>query len=193
MYKFNVPTRFAAMDGGVKTLLMQFNNIVFAGGGVRNITHGERPEDYDMFFVGDNDNIDEVKEFITERLGWSLVFVCPRGELFTFKLEGVKLQIINKRVYVDVEDLIRSFDFSACCWATCNAETLYVLNEAVRTQVTGRCSLVNLEFPVATVNRIGKYQRKGFWMGEVIKEILESIAMMHYDEYLEMGTEVYID
>ena len=119
------------------------------------------------------------------------VFACPLGHLFTY-MKGedfkkpekcVKVQIICKRRYSDVADLINSFDFSATYFAMLwnDDEThfeVYTDHRAIKDVRKKQLSLVNLEYPSSTLNRIYKYRNKGYYTGHVIKEIVARIAQM---------------
>lgn len=182
-------SRFEAIDSDVDEALYKFPRLMLAGGAVRDTLFGEEISVYDMFLTVDAD-LDAIKNYFEER-EYSLVFACPLGHLFTYMKgedfkkpeECVKVQIICKRRYADVEDLINSFDFSATYfgmqWNDEESEfEVYTDHRAIKDVRKKQLSLVNLEYPSSTLNRLYKYRNKGYYTGHVIKEIVARIAEM---------------
>jgi len=96
-----------------------------------------------------------------------------------------------------VSDLINSFDFSSTYFAMLwnDDETyfeVYTDNRAIKDVRKKQLSLVNLEYPSSTLNRIYKYRNKGYYTGHVIKEIVARIAQMG-GSYDHENDTLYVD
>jgi len=182
-------SRFSAIDSDVEDALLSFDGLILAGGAVRDSLFGTEISDYDLFLTHKADLTSISEHFVGQ--GFGLVFACPLGHLFTYMKgedfkkpeECVKVQIICKRRYSDVADLINSFDFSATYFAMLwnDDETqfeVYTDHRAIKDVRKKQLSLVNLEYPSSTLNRIYKYRNKGYYTGHVIKEIVARIAQM---------------
>lgn len=136
------------------------NGVVLAGGALRFLVDPEdTPQDYDLFFT-DTSKIDSVKAKLL-RKGYTKVFECHEGKLTTFKDEDIKVQLINKRDYSSCEDIISSFDITACC-AAYDGEQFYKHNRFVFDNLNKLINLNAIEYPMATMKRIAKYSQKGF-------------------------------
>lgn len=172
------------------------------GGAVRDTLFDTIPSDYDLFLTEGTD-VEVVKSFFESR-EYINVFTCPLGHLFTYMKgedfkkpdECVKVQIICKRKYWDVSDLINSFDFSATYFAMQVDEeddiVVYTDHRAIKDVRKKQLSLVNLEYPSSTLNRLYKYRKKGYYVGHVIKEIVKTIALMG-DKYDPENDTLYVD
>ena len=119
---FNLEENLDVLDSSILSLLR--DGVVLAGGALRALVDtSEEIMDYDLFVL-DQGVISKLKANL-EGAGYKLVFECPKGQLYTYKnSEGTKVQIINKRPYKDCEDLIASFDITACC-AAYDGDTFY--------------------------------------------------------------------
>lgn len=188
--------RFSAIDNSVHDLLVCYEDVILAGGAVRDALFGDEISDYDLFFT-DTKQLENVKGFLLNE-GFSNTFTCPLGQLFTYMKgedfkkpeECVKVQLIVKRIYSDVADLLNSFDFSVTYFALHN-ETVYTSHQAIKDVRKKQLSLVNLEYPSSTINRLYKYRNKGYYTGHVIKEIVARVAeMTSYDPENDM---LYVD
>lgn len=182
-------SRFDAIDSTVADALIDNEGLILAGGAVRDTLFGTEISDYDLFLTNEA-NLTEIADFFANQ-GFGLVFACPLGHLFTYMKgedfkkpeECVKVQIICKRRYIDVEDLINSFDFSATYFAMLwnDDETQYEVytdHRAIKDVRKKQLSLVNLEYPSSTLNRLYKYRNKGYYTGHIIKEIVARIVEM---------------
>ena len=180
-------SRFTALDLDVKSMLATYNTTILAGGAVRDTLFDNEISDYDVFFTS-LEQIEDVKAFLLS-CGFSNTFTCPLGQLFTYMKgedfkkpeECVKVQLIVKRVYHDVWDLINSFDFSATYFAL-KGGVVYTDKRAIKDVRKKQLSLVNLEYPSSSINRLWKYRNKGYYVGHVIKEIVQRVSeMQSYD------------
>jgi len=184
--------RFDMLDNDVVEACLNIEGLILAGGAVRDTMFGVVPSDYDMFLTHDAD-LEEIKDYFLH-CGFGNTFTCPQGKLFTYMKgedfkkpdECVKVQIIVKRRYNDVQDLINSFDFSATYFGLTLDDdfqfNLYTSHQAIKDVRKKQLSLVNLEYPSSTINRLYKYRAKGYYVGHVIKDIVKRVADMgNYD------------
>lgn len=156
---FNLEENLDVLDSSILSLLG--GGVVLAGGALRALVDtSEEIIDYDLFVL-DQGVISKLKADL-EDIGYKLVFECPKGQLYTYKnSEGTKVQIINKRPYRDCEDLIASFDITACC-AAYDGNTFYTHDRFVFDNLNKLINLNKVEYPNATLRRIVKYSNKGF-------------------------------
>lgn len=182
-------SRFEALDENVVDALYEHKGLILAGGAVRDTMFGTEISDYDLFLTHDAD-LTAISEYFVGQ-GFGMVFACPLGHLFTYMKgedfkkpeECVKVQIICKRRYNDIADLINSFDFSATYFGMQYDEdedhlVVYTDHRAIKDVRKKQLSLVNLEYPSSTLNRLYKYRNKGYYTGHIIKEIVGRIAEM---------------
>jgi len=156
---FGLDENLGVLDRSILSLLR--NGVVLAGGALRALVDpSEEIMDYDLFVL-DQGVISKLKADL-EDIGYKLCFECPKGQLYTYKnSEGTKVQIINKRAYKDCEDLIASFDITACC-AAYDGNTFYTHDRFVFDNLNKIINLNRVEYPNATLRRIVKYSNKGF-------------------------------
>jgi hypothetical protein len=182
-------SRFSAIDSDVDDALVLHKGLMLAGGAVRDTMFGTDISDYDLFLT-DKADLTAISEYFVGQ-GFGLVFACPLGHLFTYMKgedfkkpeECVKVQIICKRRYNDIADLINSFDFSATYFGMLwnddeDRFEVYTDHRAIKDVRKKQLSLVNLEYPSSTLNRLYKYRNKGYYTGHIIKEIVGRIAEM---------------
>lgn len=161
---FNLEENLYELDESILNLLG--DGVVLAGGALRKLVDSmEVIADYDLFFVGDDANKTLVLADLESRLksiGYTLVFRCPKGELTTFKKDNEpKVQIVNKRNYTTMDDLISSFDITACC-AAYNGDQIITNSRFVFDNLNKKININRVEYPNATLRRILKYAAKGF-------------------------------
>jgi hypothetical protein len=119
-----------------------------------------------------------------------------KGEDFKKPDDCIKVQIIHKRKYRDVMDLINSFDFSATYFGMEydheGDEFVFTTDwQAIKDVRKKQLSLVNLEYPSSTLNRLYKYRNKGYYTGHIIQEIVKTIALM--TDYDAENDTLYVD
>lgn len=167
------------------------NGVVLAGGALRTLVdHSEEIQDYDLFFL-DQSKIETTKESLVSK-GYKNIFTCPKGELFTYynEDENIKVQLINKRNYLDCNDLINSFDITACCCAY-DGNNLYKHDRFVFDVLNKRLNINVVEYPVASMKRIAKYINKGYVL---TNEAAEKFVMLSNQMQLtEENLAFYID
>lgn len=186
-FKYLKESRFESLDENVVDALYSYEGLILAGGAVRDTLFGTEISDYDLFLTHDADLAGISEYFVGQ--GFGMVFACPLGHLFTYMKgedlkkpeECVKVQIICKRRYNDIADLINSFDFSSTYFGMQYDEdedhlVVYTDHRAIKDVRKKQLSLVNLEYPSSTLNRLYKYRNKGYYTGHIIQEIVLRIA-----------------
>jgi len=164
---------------------------ILAGGALRKLVNAHDTLcDYDLFFTSE-ESFSKTKEVLEESERFSKIFQCPEDKLVSCKDEqGVKVQLIKKRIYKDLTDVISSFDITACCaaWDKVNFRS----NERFIFDVLHKkINLNTVEYPVATLKRILKYSHKGYKMSsEACKEYVKMVSVM---ELSDEDLEFYID
>lgn len=166
--------------------LCNIPGVYLAGGCFRKLVNdSDTILDYDFFFANPN-AISDIKHKL-ENLGAQLIFSCPAGELFTYYLtipkkwykifgndRKIKIQLITKRFYSSLSELLSTFDFTVTCFGyDCKQ---FICHEKYVQHVKKKKLHINkLEYPVATLNRCYKYKDKGYFIGDVLKEIVELV------------------
>lgn len=166
-----------------------YEGVVLAGGALRKLVDSSDVIcDYDLF-VTDTDNIPALRD---ELSGWmTLIFECPEGKLFSYKDDdGMKVQIINNRVYEDVHDIIGSFDIIAGCAAYTDG-VITKHQRFVSNVLNKRLEINKVEYPLATLNRITKYVQKGYRLTR--KANTHFIHSVNEMEINELNGRFYID
>jgi len=161
-----------------------------AGGSLRTfVDTSETVSDYDLFFKSQAARDRQLE--VLKGLGFIVVFQCPRGELTTLTLaKTIKVQLITKRFYTDHKDLLGSFDFNVC--KACITEgVLYFSREFIKGVVKKVLLIDRVEYPVATINRIGKYQAKGYRLTQ--DNLVNFINLLKANEFNEESLALYID
>lgn len=190
---------FAGIPDAVKQLVKGQKDIVLAGGAIRSALEAKPANDYDIFFLSDDastggldfDNnltgvaarLNETASYLMKR-GFKLVFACPEYKLMTLKAGNVKIQLINRRTYKTIKNILESFDFSICQFATADFSTLWTTLNAVRDVKLKRLTLVDIAYPAASLNRLHKYRNYGYKANE---RLMSDICLCIYNLYSLWG------
>lgn len=174
---------FSVDDYPIIEDILNTEGVYLAGGFLRTLVDPQDEiQDIDIFFR----NKQIAEKFKQEMIdnGYSLIFSCPKGELFSFRDENdTKIQLITKFYYEDVDQLINSFDITACCVATEDGVNLVKHRRFIFDVLNKRLNINKVTFPVATLSRIMKYKDKGFTMsGKASTEYVTQVNMMTLDE-----------
>lgn len=144
-----------------------------AGGAIRR-TLDERPldSDIDVFFKN------------KEQMDFTITHLKHEGFKESKKTEHhvelvkdkLKIQCINFMYYDKVEDLLDSFDFTICQFAT-DGKHLYTTPMALWDLARKRLVINKITFGVATLRRLIKYQKQGYYAcSGALTQLLEAIA-----------------
>lgn len=162
-------------------------NVYLAGGSLRTVLKcsAENVSDFDLFFK----SFEAVQPLRTrlEEEGWEKVFECPKGFLYTYKKNKHKVQLICETEYPSIEELLNSFDVSACVSGYYGG-LVYYSREFVRSVRTKKLRTCNVTFPVATLKRLIKYSAKGYFCGDAAEDfchemngrIFSGLEFRHY-------------
>lgn len=174
----------------ITTLLNKYPTAMLAGGAIRDGLKGREINDYDLFFTSRTE-VEGVKTYL-EDMGYSKVFACPLGHLYTYKNVDVKVQLILKTTYYGIDHLFMTFDFDMCCFAYKDG-VVYTTRKALKSNRKKNLTLNNLMFPSATINRLYKYRKAGWYVGGAIREITQFLVDMDASEYDPDSDELYVD
>ena len=164
------------------SLRLVSESVFIAGGSLQTLVNKDIAiNDYDLFFTDKT-----VAAMVKKRLdfmGADLIFECPAGDLSTYKLDDMKIQLITKFYYKNMEQLISTFDFRASMWAY-DGKQLCVTRGAVKDTLKKQVNLNAVTFPVATLNRMIKYAaRKGFYVTpQTVDLFVRTVNQSEYDE-----------
>lgn len=164
-------------------LALETEGVYIAGGIMRKaIDTTDEVMDIDVFFK----NIKAAEEFKQKlkQIGYNEVFACPLGELYTYKRgEDVKVQLITKFFYNSLEELVDSFDITACCAGTTDGSDFYSHRRFFTDVLNKNIYLNTITYPVATLNRITKYVRKGYTLSATANiQFIETVNEVVLDE-----------
>lgn len=179
--------RLKYIDADIFKMLTKekFRNVVLAGGALQPMFNNKIVvNDYDLFFIDKNfdKTVANVRKYL-EDCGFNCVFECPAGDLFTYKLNDVKVQLITKFKYANVEELLDSFDFRCTQLAVSNLK-LFFRRGAIKDTKKKNVVIWNVTYPVATMNRIMKYKyQKDFHVSQdTLREFVYIVNEMELDD-----------
>lgn len=177
----------AVVATGIFELKTDSSFLVLGGGAVRAFITDEIPNDLDVFLINDRDNSlkNKVLAFLDER--YKRIFTCPDGFLYSFQTEFGKLQLITPTIYSSVEDLLGTFDLSPSL-AAFDGEYVYTEKVFIKSVKNKVCQLLNMSYPLATMNRIYKYKSYGYLVHPAQTEF---ITMLYSGELDLTDAELY--
>lgn len=166
------------------------DGIWLAGGALRSVIGDEPIADYDLFF---RHGLVAAKTRVElESKGFETVFKCPEGKLTTYKKGDMKVQCITENYYPSMQDLLDTFDISACRYAT-DGTVFISYYSAIRDTLKKQINLHRVDYPVATLKRVAKYAAKGY---KLTSKAATYFTQIVYDRGVrgeELNTRVYID
>ena len=169
-------------------------NVCLAGGAGRRFFGEQETADWDLFFIiGEEDKLlekDKVSDYLIS-IGFKVIFLCPEDQLRSFARDGEKVQLIDIQEYISPEELLNSFDINAGRFGYFKG-SLYFDRAALRDFRRKHISLNKLTFPVASINRVGKYRQKGYKTTFAAQDFVRLLKEM-VDAGIEIDDTVYID
>lgn len=174
--------------------LLDIDGVILAGGAARSVFDGSSISDFDLFLTH-HARLEPLKQELVN-LGAVIKFICPLGELISYSLGGLKIQVILKRRYFSVNDLLGSFDFTVCQFALAAGQyytSMAAMRDAHKKELRIPKNLNEIEYPVATINRIHKYRNKGYNSYNAITRIVELIAEMDPEDLNPENMALYVD
>lgn len=157
VYAYKYLNYFNHLDSNLLNLAN--DGIYLAGGSLRSIFDKTSVDDYDFFF--ENPSIVSYAKKYLKEAGYDLVFECTAGELFTYKKNDIKVQLVCKRYYDNVLDLMYTFDFTVCHFALHNGNLFFTKN-AIKAAREKRIEINSITYPIASLRRLQKYIQKGY-------------------------------
>jgi len=169
--------------------LLKPNAVWVAGGALRSSFDKTPVADFDLFFESATHAM--FAEAQLYDMGARAVFTCPAGKLRTFELGSAKIQLITPRYYSTAFDLVGSFDFTVCQFAF-DGRYVTIGRDALADTKVKRLVVQKMEYPVATLNRMGKYRwGKGYFMSEL--EWAKVISVIQSTTFDSNNLQLYID
>jgi hypothetical protein len=185
---FDLSENLKNLDNFVLSLIK--DGVILAGGALRSLVDAEdKVQDYDLFFL-DQLKVEAVKNKLKDN-NFNLIFECPKGELFSYvNSKGTKVQLILKRKYSSCEDIISSFDITACCCAY-DGNNFWKNTRFIFDNLNKLININKVEYPIATMKRISKYISKGFKLTpDAASKFVTEVNSMKLDDN---NTALYID
>lgn len=169
--------------------LLEIQGCILAGGSLRVLVDPtDEIKDYDLFFLSEEALWSTLS--LIESMGGKKVFECPEGLLRTYRIDGVKYQLISKEFYGTLESVIEDFDITACCAAFDGKEIVYH-RRFISDNLNKQVHLNKITYPVATMKRIAKYAEKGFYLTNYA--VMDFIKYCAENELDENNLKFYID
>lgn len=170
------------------------NGCFLAGGSLRSLIQDEEIADFDLFFEANlnvpensfqppdfmyNQRAEEVKT-ILKKEKYDCVFACPLGSMFTYKKGNTKVQLILLS-FGAPEEIINQFDISAG-QAAFDGVNFYCSTNFVRNIKSKVLTLESVTYPVATIKRLSKYEKKGYNISKAAKQFMKFVEHNVYDD-----------
>lgn len=162
--KVNQDRLFGHLPTAIRSVLLtkpMMGSVVLGGGAIRSSFSKEYPHDYDLFFLN-QEYARNVELMLVNHHGYKVIFRCPLGELISLQCGPVKIQLILKRTYSSIEEMLNSFDFTVTQFATVDCVTLWSNRQAIKDAKKKSLRVAAITYPVASLNRVQKYLRYGF-------------------------------
>jgi hypothetical protein len=134
--------------------------LVVAGGALLSLFRGETPVDYDLFPRTSPDHV-AAKHVIQTTLHGRLLRATKWAELWATDIGRLDLITTPFETPIHVLD---DFDFTICQAAVDDRETFWCASEYWEHVAQRVLVLHNIETPLATLRRIGKFTPRGFAM-----------------------------
>ena len=148
-------------------------NMFWAGGAHRLYFDHQKVSDIDLFFR--HNLAAKAVEVELEGREYKTIFKCPEGKLTTMAKKGIKVQLITEFFYSSTEELIDSFDITACRYSY-DGKRMSLFYSAARDAAHRKIRLNIVTHPSATMKRIAKYVEKGYK--------LDNQAVDHFIQYI---------
>jgi hypothetical protein len=171
--KINISKR---VDDFIPPILLSIigDDMFLAGGALRSYLSCKKINDFDLFPATKKVGFEAVSFLLENK--FKKVFECPRGDLVTLKKKNMHVQIIMDKLFKTPQEVINSFDFTICMYAT-DGEFLYTTKDALKHLKQRALMLNKITYPASTIKRFGKYQKHGFKLPEgTIKQFVQILT-----------------
>jgi hypothetical protein len=139
-----------------------------AGGAFRHLFNKEDSiSDFDIFFQNLRKRQEVQRKLVA--VGAIKTFECPEGKLYSYSINGTKVQLITDRSYATPDDLLEVFDINACRFCLYQ-DAFYTDRTAIDDVKNKRITFNKVDYPIATMKRIAKYIDKGYYVPTVSYE-----------------------
>lgn len=153
-------SKFKKLNQDVLNLIFKNNELILAGGALRNIIDpNETIVDYDIFFQKEIDIKKIIKKF--NEINFFVEWECPKGELYNLSNGKEKVQLILPNNPKPPNEWLDEFDINAGRIAL-TKDLFYIDKNAISDIKKKLITLNKVSFPVATFFRIYKYKNKGY-------------------------------
>lgn len=138
---------------GILKGLLDIPDAVLAGGSIRDTIGDNTPKDYDIFFTNMAAHR-EVLDMLQDR-----DFSCTAETAYTQTLEkdGIVVQLIFKKAYASMQEIIKDFDFTPVMFAI-GKDGIAVGEKTIEDLGNKYCRVNVITKPLSSLNRLVKYQ-----------------------------------
>lgn len=138
------------------------SNCWLAGGAIADLLNNKIPKDYDLFFANKSDLM-VTHQFLIEK--FEVTLINKTDNRIKLKIsdvleDSIIVELIFK-YFPNPLETIKSFDFTACCFAYQN-QTIYYHEDAVKDTEKQEIYLNTCDYPIDTLRRTYRYVEKGF-------------------------------
>jgi len=164
--------------------------VAIAGGAVRDKLLNAEVKDIDLF-VEDKETEDKLMTFLKENSKEGNV----NTQLANYTYEGKWLQVIRGKYYnMQTTEVIDSFDFTICMAMITMDHGLRVGPHFYEGIATKHLRIHNLPFPLASLERMQKYIKKGYTAcNGTILELTKALQRVNLDSDQENTLKFYPD
>jgi hypothetical protein len=192
------------LDKSIYELLVKYKGFI-AGGAILSIFTGKKINDYDLYFLTNEDanNFTKDLKLVDKKTDWAKfgnrerinlesyknkINIFETDNSVTFIHKGQKYQIINA-FYLPMEELFNKYDFTVCMAAYDVLNEKFLLHDRFLMDATEKRLVFNIgtEYPICSLLRVLKYQKKGYNINglELIKMSL-TIHKLNLENYGEL-------
>lgn len=158
----------------INNIPMLGKGVWLAGGAIRRTLMGYKnvESDFDLFF-----ETPEIKDDYIKSIENDGAILKRKNDLNAcYEYKGFIIQCIHVKYYKDPMEILDSFDYTICQFAT-DGKTLYYNPLALYDLGRKRLVIHKVTYPVATLRRLLKYVSQGFYAcSGCLFNLLESVA-----------------
>lgn len=140
---------------GILYDVLQIDGVVLAGGAIRDTLQSGKPKDYDIFFTEL-----EAKDQVVESIRYQFERIAKTHYTETYvkiiDQEEVKIQLVFKKVYNGMSEIIYDFDFSNVMFAI-NKNGVAIGHNTIKDHLNMRVGINCISKPLSSLNRLQKY------------------------------------
>lgn len=142
-----------------KPILEAVNGGWVAGGALRDyFAKSANYSDIDVFFINE-DAYNQARKKLKQLNAFKVMY--SHKTLAAFKWRTKTIQLIGTHFFQDPAETISNFDFTVCC-AAVDLQKVYHHEHFFEDLACKRLAINSLPFPLATLERLQKYAKKGY-------------------------------